>query len=485
MSILANYVVEFPLVVERYQADILDKRFEIARKMENGLINKTQKMYKEMIKTKRYRELFASLTGDKKKDKPIWEEINAIRKANGFSEYGFHKLIKDTQHHFKKNIDSFTAQKIASHVWASYHALFFKNGKEVRFKKYGQVNSVEGKNNKTGIVFNNDKITWLGLSLPVVINYGNLYEYQAIQSRICYNRIVRKWIKNKYKYYVQIVLEGTPPIKYDKNTGEIKHSLGQGDVGIDIGISTLAVCSEDAVMFDQLAEKAQGTNNKRRLLQRKLDRSRRATNLECYNADGTVKERPRRWKKSKHYLRLEGQVRELYRKEKAIRKYSHECDTNKLLPLGDKFYVEEMNFAGLQKRAKQDKTVTGKNKRRKRFGKSIANRAPAMFLSILDRKLRYFGAELMKIDTVSAKASQFNHIDGTYNKKTLSERWNYINDIPVQRDMYSSFLIRCIDQERTGFDIEKCNLRFKSFVELHNAEVERLRCKKNLSCMGI
>lgn len=91
----------------------------------------------------------------------------------------------------------------------------------------------------------------------------------------------------------------------------------------------------------------------------------------------------------------------------------------------------------------------------------------------------------MKIDTVSAKASQFNHTDGTYTKKTLSERWNYINDIPVQRDMYSSFLISCIDRERTGFDIEKCNLRFKGFVELHNAEIEKLRCKKNLNCMGV
>ena len=47
---MANFIVEFPLKTEKYQEDILNKRFEIGRKIYNSLVNVTQKRYKEMIK---------------------------------------------------------------------------------------------------------------------------------------------------------------------------------------------------------------------------------------------------------------------------------------------------------------------------------------------------------------------------------------------------------------------------------------------------
>ena len=77
---MANFIVQFPLKTEKYQEDILNKRFEIGRKIYNSLVNVTQKRYKEMMKTKKYRSLLSSLTGNKKLDKDIWEQINDIRK---------------------------------------------------------------------------------------------------------------------------------------------------------------------------------------------------------------------------------------------------------------------------------------------------------------------------------------------------------------------------------------------------------------------
>ena len=75
---MTNFIVEFPLRTEKYQEDILNKRFEIGRKIYNSLVNVTQKRYKEMIKTKKYRNLISSLTGNKKSDKEIWKQINNI-----------------------------------------------------------------------------------------------------------------------------------------------------------------------------------------------------------------------------------------------------------------------------------------------------------------------------------------------------------------------------------------------------------------------
>lgn len=486
---MANFVVEFPLKTEKYQEDILNKRFEIGRQIYNSLVNVTQKRYKEMIKIKKYRELMSSLTGNKKTDKEIWKEIDNIRKQYGMSEYLFHKDVKMMQKHFKNNIDSFTAQKIATALWKSYEKFFYGNGKKVYYKKYGTYNSLEGKSNRTGICFKDDMIFWNGLEIPVVIDYNNSYEYQAMQCKICYNRIVRKFIRNKYKYYVQIVFKGNPPVKVDADTGEIKHCFGDGDVGLDIGTRTIAIASQSDVKILELADRIQNIENQKRRILRKMDRSKRSTNPDNYNENGTIKKQGNKrviWKKSNHYIKYQNELRELYRKQVAIRRYQHECLANYIISLGNKMYVEKMNFAGLQKRAKKtEKNDKGKFMRKKRFGKSLAIKAPSMLLTIINRKLGYYGEQLIKIDTSEAKASQFNHFDGTYTKKSLSQRWNNFDGVKIQRDLYSAFLIMNIADDLKSFDIDKCNDRFENFYWLHNLEVERLTGKNNLSSISI
>ena len=120
---MASFVVEFPLKVQPFQADILNKRFEIARIIYNSLLNITQKRYKEMVKTKKYRNAIAVLQ-DKSKtkdDKKIAKEIlKSIRMEFCFSDYSFQADVKQFQKVFKNNIDSMSAQKIASRLWKSY-----------------------------------------------------------------------------------------------------------------------------------------------------------------------------------------------------------------------------------------------------------------------------------------------------------------------------------------------------------------------------
>ena len=91
---MTNFIVEFPLKTEKYQEVILNKRFEIGRQIYNSLVNVTQKRYKEMIRTKKYRNLLSSLTGNKKSDKEIWKQINDIRKQYGMLEYSFHEDVR-------------------------------------------------------------------------------------------------------------------------------------------------------------------------------------------------------------------------------------------------------------------------------------------------------------------------------------------------------------------------------------------------------
>ena len=479
-----SFAIEFSLKTEPWQCDVLDRRFSIAEHIYNSLLNVSQKCYREMIRTKEYRKLVSQLSDGKKNNKVIYRKINDLRKQYGLSEYSLHSLVKEMQNHFKGVIDSFTAQKIATRLWRAYEKNFFSNGKKLHYKKRGSLRSVEGKSNKTGIRFVKDHIIWLGLSIPVMIDYKNRYECEAVvQHEVSYCRIIRHYGKNRIYYTVQLIMKGNPPVKYDETTGEVRHPVGSGDVGLDIGPSTIAVVSENDTKLYELADKVQNIEKEKRLLLRKMDRSQRMTNPNNYNSDGTIKAGPKKWIRSKRYMKTLYRLRYISEKLARMRRMQHEMTANYIISLGDHIAVETMNFKGLAKRSTKTEISekTGRYKRKKRFGKSIANRAPAMLLDIVNRKLGYYDKKLIKIDTQKARASQYNHMDGTYTKKSLSQRWNHFdNGLDIQRDLYSAFLIMNINDDLETFNIEKCHERFEKFCILHDIEIQRLSASKHI-----
>lgn len=472
---MSRYCVTFPLITEKYQETILNKRFEISRQLYNAVLFKVYKRYKSMIETKKYRQLKEQINNANEKEKKLlYKQLNEMYKQYRLNEYSLHEDIQEMQHHFSENIDSFTAQKIATRVWSAFEDLLFGDGKIVHFKKYGELDSLEGKSNKTGIRFKDGFLIWSGLKIPVKIDYNNPYEYQALKDEICYCRIKRRFIKGKYKYYLQIVFKGVPPIKINKD-GEVKRRIGNGTVGLDIGTQTIAIVSNVDVKLLELADRVNNIEKEKRRILRYMDRSRRANNPDNFNEDGTIKKGKLKWVKSNRYIKAQNKLRELYRKQADVREYQHQLLSNYILSLGNKIKVEEMNFKGLQKRSKKtEKNDKGKFKRKKRFGKSLANKAPAKLLTILDNKLKYFGEKLIKVNTKEVKASQYNHLNCRYNKKKLSQRWNDLNGIKIQRDLYSAFLIQHVNDDLCNINQEECKRDFERFKILHDKEIERL-----------
>lgn len=241
----------------------------------------------------------------------------------------------------------------------------------------------------------------------------------------------------------------------------------------------------------ELAPNVNNIDRQIKLIQRKMDRSKRATNLNKFNDNGTIKQGNRdKWIFSNHYLKLKKLRKELYRKQAEIRKQDHYILINKLLNLGNKFYVETMSYKRLQTRVK-DTTInekTGRINKKKRFGKSLANKAPSMFLTMLDNKLKYNNERLYKIDTTKCRASQYNHFSDEYNKKELKDRWN--NGMDIQRDCYSAFLIMNVNEDLKSINRELCVKTYDNFKILHDKEINRLKkLKLNgyklISSMGI
>lgn len=493
-------VLTLPLHTEIWQEHIIEKRFAIMEHLKNQLIAKELRRLKNLERTKEYRNLIDEINNTpKEKRKALFSKRRKLLKDSGFSEYDFKDDIAGKnslmQKHFIEHIATQIAHKLASDVWRSFDKFLFGNGRFIHFSKRGSLRSVASQKNGNGMTYKNGYFIWNGgqsknkIILKIKVTPPkNEYEKEMLSKKIKYLRIVKKWVKTKYKYYLQFALEGKP-VKKDR-------IVNKGNVGIDIGTQTVAISSADSVKILELADKIDKNHTKKKILQRKMDRSRRYTNPQNYNEDGTIKKPPKgqrfSWYKSKKYIQLAGKVRELERKNADIRKYQHTCLANWILSLGDTVYVEQMNFSGLQRRAKETKIdKNGKYAKKKRYGKSLANKAPSMFLTILESKLNQYGGQLNKINTYEFKASQYDHTDDTFTKHNRSERWHILsNGDKNQRDLYSAFLIMNSDISLKHCNREKCNETYSNFKVLHDKEIERLysdirkgNCK-NISSFG-
>ena len=437
-----------------------------------------------MTQSKEYRKVVRMDKGKKRN-----KMFNELNKKYGLTEYSLHTYVKPMQKHFKVNIDSFTTQKIATRSFSAFQKLMFHQADKVNFKRFGEMDSLEGKSNKTGIRFVENQLLWNGLIIPVITKKNDEYAQMSLTNKIKYCRIVRKLVRGKYKFYVQLILEGFPPMKINKETGEIKNGISNGSVGLDIGTQTLAISSRKEVRLLELASEVNNIEKVKRALSRKLDRQRRANNPHKYNENGTIKRNNLKWIKSKKYIKTQHELAEVQGKMADIRKQSHNKLANYILTLGNKVYVETMNYKGLQSRAKET-TVnekTGRINKKKRFGKSLANKAPSMFLTILDNKLKWHNEQLLKVDTFKIKASQYNHIEDKYIKKDLSERWNNFEEYQIQRDLYSAFIIMCTKDNLKETDKEMCISEFDKFKKLHDLEIDRIKNSESklISSMGI
>ena len=277
--------------------------------------------------------------------------------------------------------------------------------------------------------------------------------------KIKYVQIIRKTIRGKKVYYLQIVCQGFPPSKVTK---------GEGVVGIDPGISTVAFVSPTEVALVDLVP-ATITHKEKHLkrLDRKIERSRRVNNPECYKENGTIKKGARFKRPSNRQMRLQNRRRKAYRSLSEERKKLQGQLVNRIVSQASSIRIEELKVKGLQKRSR-DIRINPKTNRpysKKRYGKAIFRAAPSAFRTSLETRASQLGIKVEVISPKDVKPSQYNHINQTFEKKPLSTRvYDLTDNYPdVQRDLYSAFLIRHI--ENGHYQQEQLNQDFPDFYD--------------------
>ena len=480
------HTVKLLLKTTAYDKFEIEKRFHACNNVHNALVSHAGKLLKQLDHDTEYQQLLSEYIsllktqGNNKRKSEISKELSQTRKSIGLTEYSLQSYIKTYGKQFSKCLSSNQVQKEATRVWHGIQKILFSDGENLHFKRFHDLTTIGGKSNNNGVKFDKEtlSIKWIGLDIKCKRPKESTLDYisEALNDDISYCEIKREMFPNGYHYYAIVYLKGNPPSK--------DRLIGKDTTGIDPGTSTIAAVSDTTVTLMELAPNTKRYNKEITKLQRSMDKSLRTMNPNKFNPDGTVKKGNReKWIFSKHYRKMRNKLRSTYRKKQAYIKQFHEIACNKLLENSRNFIIEKMNYKALQKRSKntekQDNPSEVKNKdgtvkvirkykRKKRFGRSLNNRSPGLFLAILKRKATQYGGTYTEVDTRSFKASQYNHVTDDYQKVTLSERFKMIGDNRIQRDLYSAFLIRNTDSTMTHPDRNKCLKAFDNFVKLHD-----------------
>jgi hypothetical protein len=318
----------------------------------------------------------------------------------------------------------------------------------VRFKSRGRgLGSIENKRNDTGLRFvlqNPEEVQqgfliWQKDQLPALVNWNDPVVKHGLDHRVKYARLVQRKTSSPraqgadcrgYRYAVQLVLEG---ICYHKP----KHAVGRDIIGADLGPSSIALVPRAAkASLELFCEQLAPDEQKIRRLQRQMDRQRRTSNPDHYDAQGRMKKHGKQrlpWKSSRTYEKIRRSKATKERKLAAHRKSLHGQRVHEIVAVGNTVILEKLSYRAWLKQ----------------YGRSVGLRAPGMFVALLKRTVASTGGTLLEVPTRQAKLSQFCHGCGACVKKPLSQRFHQCpcGIGPVQRDLYSAFLAAYLSED--------------------------------------
>lgn len=488
-----SYVVSTKVLLSESIIKRLEKSFRISNSAYNEVLSFGLKRFEALEQNSEYQELLearrpaveklAALKKAKKKDKALSKQVKnyndalfELRKAYGLTEFELHKYLAQQRKKPCSPYQQFNAgeiQVIGTQAYKTLEKVLFYQIKphKVRFRSKLDLDvSFRNRVNTTGTRLEpSDKkdiayrlyIHKASTFVDIPVKAFNKYQQMSLlrSEKIKYVQIIRKTIRGKKVYYLQIVCQGFPPSKTTK---------GNSVVGIDPGISTVAFASPSEVALVDLVPKNITWKEKHlKRLDQRIERSRRTNNPECYKENGTIKKGARFKRPSNRQVRLRNRQRKVYRSLSEERKKLQGQLVARLVSQASIIRIEELGVKGLQKRS-QDIRINPKTNRpysKKRFGKAIFRAAPSSFRAALETRASQLGIEFEVISPKDVRPSQYNHITQTFEKKPLSTRVYDLSDeyTGVQRDLYSAFLIGHV--ENGHYQQEQLNQDFPDFYQ--------------------
>ena len=431
-----SFVIELPIAVDDAEMRTIVRKLEFARQLHNATLGTAMGQLQQMRQDAAWKEACVMPKGKERA-----AAFRALDRKYGLTEYDLHSVIARHREGTgrKAELGINETQKIATRVFQAINRYKLGLGGMPRFKSFKRgLHSIEGKTNKTGLKFKPEQkvLNWCGHDYRVLIDPKDDYIQRALKDnersdqyrKIKYCRLVRRRIRSADRFFLQVVLEGTAPVKH-------VYAPVTERAAIDPGPQSIALFSKAFAGKIQVA----GSNNfneaaSRRLL-RAMDRSLRRNNPDAYNENGTIK-KGAKLVKSKNYQRKVDRLREMHRVAAAERKCRHGQTINLLLSIAGDIRIEKNSWKAFQ---------------RGHFGKSLGKSAMSGFIAQLKSKAESAGLKVTEVNPYKLKLSQYDPYTDTYRKKDLSERWQEMkagSGQYIQRDVLSALLLYCANIEK-------------------------------------
>lgn len=353
----------------KLQETQLWKSTGIARFIYNWTLNRQQENYANGNKFISDNELRKELTQLKKSELSWLNEV-----SNNVTK----QAIKDACNSYKsffKKLSSFPK---------------FKSKKKTKPSFYNDTSKLKVKEFSVLI----EKVGWVRTSeqLPMNTKYTN--------PRISYD--------GKY-WYISVGTERVEP--------KIQHTTEI--IGIDVGIKSLAVCSNE-LSFKNINKTSIVKRTKKRLfrLQRAVSRKYEK------NKKGGV------FVKTSNTIKLEKKIKLIHRRLKNIRQnYIHQTTTEIAKTKPSKIVVEDLNIKGMMKN--------------RHLSKAMAEQCFAEFMRQIEYKCRFYGIEFVKANRYYPSSKRCNRCGNINKNLKLKDRtYKCICGYTEDRDLNASFNLR-------------------------------------------
>lgn len=178
--------------------------------------------------------------------------------------------MQEFQRVYSSYVSSEVCKDVALRLWKAFSGKMLYDNK-THMKKQNDINTITDRSTHAFRFFkDNHRFTIPRINMDVPIEIKNSYEFNCIHNHdnvIKYCSIKRVFIKGKYKYYLLLTIEGKPALK--RFDGELKHKVGQDDVGFDIGMQTIAITTPTSTEIQVLCDKIDRINDDKILLEKK------------------------------------------------------------------------------------------------------------------------------------------------------------------------------------------------------------------------
>ena len=441
----STFVAEFALEVGPAQRGVIERRLRLATHCFNRCLQVGL-------------DRLSALRAD-----PRWKAIGQLphpqrgaayrelRREHLLSDYHLQAVGTEVRRcYLGEHLGAHEAQTLATRAFRAVEQHMYGRRGRPRFKPSRRwLDSMEGKGPTSAVRYGVRRVEgrhapvllWgSDVALPLRLEAGNPVHLWAALcvagDGVRHARLVRRRIKGRRYYYAQLVLRGQPCPR---------RQTGAGRVGADVGPSTIAVVADGAVALERFCAELLPQQQRIRRLQRRLDRQHRAGSPACFDERGRHAKGRCPWSRSRRAQLTGAALAEALRRLAAQRRGLHGNLANRVLSHGTDIRIERLSYRAFQRG----------------FPRSVRDRAPGMFVSLLRRKAASAGGGVVEFATRTTALSQVC-VCGRRERKALSLRVHACPcGITAQRDVFSAFLARHVDPLTQALDAEAaaCELR--------------------------